>query len=313
MSTVTLEFCPICQLNRVYIVVSDLGERLSIKCQRCGSFTITTTAAAMTEKRELDPKLSAWIRERFESGANVPEIDSNTLKEMEAALPNYRVSEKQLLLLRAIERRTKFPGQNIVVIDNFDYPLTWASGIYEFRYLLDALIERGFVQKASEPDYRDGHLGDKIQITAAGWTFLEEHARPAVISDQVFVAMSFAPELRSAWESGIRPALVKAQFRPYRVDAVPNIDRIDMRIITEIKNSKFLVADVTQQRPGVYFEAGYAQGLGLPVFWCVRSDDLKNVHFDTRQYNHIVWEHEQQLADQLYFYVSAIIGKGSAT
>lgn len=83
-----------------------------------------------------------------------------------------------------------------------------------------------------------------------------------------------------------------------------------MKIITEIKNSRFLVADVTQQRPGVYFEAGYALGLGIPVFWCVREDDLKNVHFDTRQYNHIVWKDENHLAEQLYFYVSAVIGKG---
>jgi len=86
-----------------------------------------------------------------------------------------------------------------------------------------------------------------------------------------------------------------------------------LKIVTEIKNSRFLVADVTLQRPGVYFEAGYALGLGLPVFWCVRSDDLKNVHFDTRQYNHIVWETEQQLADQLYLFVTALIGKGAAT
>lgn len=125
--------------------------------------------------------------------------------------------------------------------------------------------------------------------------------------------MSFASELKPVWENAIRPALVRAQFRPYRVDAEPHVDRIDTKIITEIKNSLFLVADVTQQRPGVYFEAGYALGLGLPVFWCVQSDDLKNVHFDTRQYNHIVWDNEQHLSEQLFLHVSAVIGKGSAT
>ena len=125
--------------------------------------------------------------------------------------------------------------------------------------------------------------------------------------------MSFHGDLKPAWEDGISPALKKAGYRPYRFDAEPHIDRIDTKIITEIKNSRFLVADVTLQRPGVYFEAGYAIGLGLPVFWCVRSDDLKNVHFDTRQYNHIVWEDEKCLAEQLHLFVAAIIGKGSAT
>ena len=63
----------------------------------------------------------------------------------------------------------------------------------------------------------------------------------------------------------------------------------------------------------MYFEAGYALGMGLPVFWCVRKNDLANVHFDTRQYNHITWDTEQHLAEQLYLFVNTIVGKGAAT
>lgn len=312
MPLVSQEPCPICKLEAKDIRVWDFGERTTLECARCGKFTITRTAAAMAASRQLGPKLSAWLRERFESGSEVPEINSNTLNEVEAALPNYRVSEKQLLLLRAFERRTSFPGQAINVVPQFDYSLAWAAGEKEFLYLLRSLIERGLVRRTDGPSDLNDSFVFEFEITSGGWSFLDEHARPGVISDQVFVAMSFAIELKPAWEDAISPSLVKAQFRPYRVDAEPHIDRIDTKIITEIRNSRFLVADVTQQRPGVYFEAGYALGLGLPVLWCVRADDLRNVHFDTRQYNHIVWEDEQHLADQLYLYVSAIIGKGSA-
>ena len=124
--------------------------------------------------------------------------------------------------------------------------------------------------------------------------------------------MAFAPELRSAWDDGIKLALSNSRYRPYRVDAEEHLDRIDAKIITEIRNSRFLVADVTLQRPGVYFEAGFAIGLGLPVVWCVRKDDLKNVHFDTRQYNHVVWETEAELAKELYHRVVATLGHGTA-
>ena len=58
----------------------------------------------------------------------------------------------------------------------------------------------------------------------------------------------------------------------------------------------------------VYFEAGYAIGLGLPVIWSVHEDDLRNVHFDTRQYNHIVWKDADDLEQQIYNRVSAVIG-----
>lgn len=304
--------CPICKLDAKDVRIWDYGERISLDCSRCGKFTITSTAATMAERRQLGPKLSAWIRDRSDSGSEIPEINSKTLNEVDAALPNYRVSEKQLLLLRAFERRSSYPGQAIEVIAHFDYPLAWAASEDEFRYLLRSLIERGLVRRTDGPDDLTDSFVFKFEITSAGWTFLDENARPAVISDQVFVAMSFADELKPAWENAIAPALVKAQFRPYRVDAEPHIDRIDTKIITEIKNSRFLVADVTQQRPGVYFEAGYALGLQIPVFWCVRADDLDNVHFDTRQYNHIVWKNEEQLAENLYLFVSALIGKGSA-
>ncbi len=313
MISPTQKVCPICKLDKQDVKVWDYGERLSLECARCGQFTITRTAASTAEKKALGPKLTAWIRERTESGAEVPEINSNTLKEVEAALPTYRVAEKQLLLMRALEKRTQFPGQPLDVISQFDYPLAWAGNEEEYRYLLRSLIERNLIRRTDGPADLSDSFAYKIEITAAGWDFLEEHTRLAAISDQVFVAMSFSLDLKPAWEVGIFPALANAGYRPYRVDAEPHIDRIDAKIITEIKNSRFLVADVTQQRPGVYFEAGYALGFGLPVFWCVRNDDLKNVHFDTRQYNHIVWEDEKHLAEQLHLFVTAIIGKGSAT
>ena len=68
------------------------------------------------------------------------------------------------------------------------------------------------------------------------------------------------------------------------------------------------MADVTEQRRGVYFEAGYAIGIGLPVKWCIRKDDLTIVHFDTRQYNHVVWESIQELKEKLYDIICAVIG-----
>lgn len=305
--------CPICKLDKQDVRVSDYGERLSLDCPRCGRFTITRTAASMAERKSLSQKLTARIIERNESRAEVPEINSNTLREVELALPDYRVTEKQLLLLRAFEKKSSFPGQSVEVISRLDYPLAWSSSEEEFRYLLRSLIERNLVRRTDGSDDLSDSFVYKFEITAAGWAFLEERDRTAVIGNQVFVAMSFHDDLKPAWEGGISPALKKAGYRPYRVDAEQHIDRIDTKIITEIKNSQFLVADVTLQRPGVYFEAGYAIGLGLPVFWCVRSDDLQNVHFDTRQYNHIVWENEKYLAEQLCLFVTAIIGKGSVT
>ena len=313
MTTKTQISCPICKLDEQKVRVWDYGERHSLQCERCGKFTITRTAARMAESRQVAAKLSAWIRDKTESGADVPEINSDTLDDIEGLLPTYKVSEKQLILLRSLEKKSSYPGISLIVQPLIDYPLAWAESDDEFVYLLKSLIERGLIRRTDGPPTLVDSFVFLFEITAAGWDYLDKHSRLSIISDQVFVAMSFSEDLKLAWENGINPALMNAGYRPYRVDSEPHIDRIDTKIITEIKNSRFLVADVTQQRPGVYFEAGFALGLGLPVFWCVRKDDLKNVHFDTRQYNHIVWENEQQLASQLNLFITAVIGKRTTT
>ena len=54
-------------------------------------------------------------------------------------------------------------------------------------------------------------------------------------------------------------------FRALRIDMKQFNEKICDHIIAEIRRSRFLIADVTGHRAGVYFEAGYAMGLGLPV------------------------------------------------
>lgn len=63
-------------------------------------------------------------------------------------------------------------------------------------------------------------------------------------------------------------------------------------------------------RGGVYYEAGFAGGLGIPVIWTVAKDSLDDVHFDTRQYNHIVWDAPETLRKLLAARIGAVIGDG---
>jgi nucleoside 2-deoxyribosyltransferase len=306
--------CPICKLEEQDVLAStDYGRFVSYECARCGKFLITSTARGMAENRQFRPKLSSWIREQNERGHVPPEINSTFLREVEKTLPNYSPSEKQLILLRNLERRTSFPGHPVDVVSNFDFPLAWASQEEEFLYYLQSLLDRGLLRRTDGPNTLSDAFAFKFQLSPEGWNFLDQHAKASVLSDQAFVAMSFAAEMKPIWENSIRESVRKAGYKPYRLDAEPHAERIDAKIVTEIKNSRFLIADVTKQRPGVYFEAGFAIGLGIPVIWSVRKDDLENVHFDTRQYNHIVWETEPELSEQLYYFVCAIIGKGSST
>lgn len=302
--------CPICKLNDDLIVHkgSDLLARRT-KCPRCKEFIIFDLIEFTAPDSFFGPKLSAWIRDRNEQHAEVPKLATDTLEDLQKGLPNYGPREKQIILLQNIERKTAYPGKPVKIIPKYDIPLAWASTEEEFIYYINSLIERGFLKKPG-PTTRFSEPLFYVAITADGWDYLEQHDRHIEERTQAFVAMSFSEDLRSIWKGPICNAITKAGYKPYRVDAEPHSERIDAKIISEIKNSRFVVADVTEQKLGVYFEAGYAIGLGLPVLWCVREDDKANVHFDTRQYNHIIWENDNDLETRLYDFICAIIGKG---
>lgn len=303
------ETCPICKLEDNAVNRRHASrDRYFFDCPRCKQFLITLEA--LVESHDAIPKLSAWIRDYNENHSDIPEIYRESLEEIPASIPDYSPREKQIKLLQNIERMTEYPGKTVRIITKYDIPLAWASTEEELRYYVQSLIERNLLHKMSQ---EIGPVPLSVAITADGWDYLEQYDRRIEERTQAFVAMSFSDDLKQIWEGPIYNAITKAGYKPRRVDAEPHADRIDVKIISEIKNSRFMVADVTEQKRGVYFEAGYALGLGLPVIWCVRKDDLDNVHFDTRQYNHIVWEASDELENRLYDFICAIIGKGKGT
>ena len=120
--------------------------------------------------------------------------------------------------------------------------------------------------------------------------------------------MSFNPALNDAYQSGIYAALkTDCRLDPCRIDREEHNDKIDDKIIVEIRRAQFTVADVTGQRQSEYFEAGFAKGLGRPVIWTCREVELAKVHFDTRQYNHVVWATPEELRQKLRDRVRATI------
>src|SRR5207253_2064966 len=96
-----------------------------------------------------------------------------------------------------------------------------------------------------------------------------------------FVAMWFDNSMEAAYSEGIAPAISTAGYQPYRMKDVEHNNKICDEILAEIRKSRFVVAEFTGNRGGVYFEAGFAMGLDRPVIWVVNESDLGDVHFDT--------------------------------
>jgi hypothetical protein len=181
---------------------------------------------------------------------------------------------------------------------------TYSTGKAEVNFLFDMLTSRGWTKTTA--------MSGEFRVLPAGYVAADNLAPKAPESDKGFVAMWFDPQMTEAYERGFQVGVLDAGYDPVRVDRVEHVNRIDDEIIVQIKAASFVVADFTGHRAGVYFEAGFAMGLALPVIWTCRKDHMGDLHFDVRQYNCIEWDPERLdvLASRLQYRIEAIMGRG---
>lgn len=123
--------------------------------------------------------------------------------------------------------------------------------------------------------------------------------------DKVFIAMSFDNSMSKARES-IKSAVKLFGYEPILIDVKEHNDQIVPEIFKEIEDSKFVIADLTGQRGGVYYEAGYAAAKNKQVILCCKKAK-KKPHFDVAQINTIFWVNENDLMQRLIDRIKATI------
>lgn len=298
--------CPVCKNE------SDVGEPISnieephkafwdVICERCGHFQITTEADVQVRKASKSKctAVTGWIRLQNRNGL-VPQVTFQLLTRI-FALPKPTISERAEYLLAEM---TQLRSELWLPI-NFEEPRFQASAYFnnheDLLQLANYLETKGLIASVT----REGCV-----VTMDGQIFAENLMRRPPVSKKCFVAMWFDECMGQVYENGFSLGIMQAGYDPIRIDRVDHINKIDDEIIAHIKSSAFIVADFTGQRGGVYFEAGFAMGLGLPVVWTCRSDDVEKLHFDIRQYNCVVWEKPEELASNLKNRIEATIGRG---
>ncbi len=329
---------PICPFCRSPLEIKDtVSEKSTQKtfylseCARCGIFEWQKELENLEEiqNKRVVASISAWIREN--EGAKITVDIFEKLK----TLSFLGLQDKAERLLRYFGKLHSTPGLQFgiqlsafkqaeaatLIYDksnlrmNLSQPhreglaLLGYSGALnadELAYLLNEVLWNEL--KLLQPKDNENYV-----ITPKGWVFLE--AIPNKESTMGFIAMSFNPTMLELWKYGIDSGIRDAGYEPKRVDKYEHNNKVDDEIIALIRRSRFVVADLTDQRPSVYFEAGFALGLGLPVFWTCKKKEIdgKEIHFDTRQYNIIPWEEGglQDFQKALANRIEATIGRGN--
>lgn len=183
----------------------------------------------------------------------------------------------------------------------------------EFGYIVMAAVDSGLIEllpNGSQAPPFDGLTS--VRLTPIGWEQYEsELNRP--MERVGFMAMEFGDsDLDLAFETCFKVGVAQAGFRLERLDEIPRPGLIDIHLRESIRKASFVLADLTTQNLGAYFEAGLAEGLGKPVIYLCREPEWneRRTHFDVNHHATVIWNPDRldEAAESINQHVQFIFG-----
>lgn len=181
----------------------------------------------------------------------------------------------------------------------------------EFKFIIKYLIECDFILNHSTDHLKtltqgvilSGEL--KLVLTERAWKKVYDVQKEQINNKNVFVAMKFGEETQQLREK-IKEGLAGYNIRI--MDEIEHNHQIVPEMLYEIRNSKFVIAELSNHNNGAYYEAGYALGLGKEVIHICKKSELTNgLHFDVAQVNTIVYDSIDEIPEKLKKRIQATI------
>ena len=299
---------------------SDIQQGVAwyVSLRAGGDYQITRQAerkmqhiGATVEAQRIRARLTTWLVEMRQQGEEWPLVTTEVIRRVSVSHDLIAYERADRLLRYLVSLAPTLGSSTRLGNDEFINAMVVSESINleEVNYLARFLNDQGLI--AAQFAMSDNYL--IFQVTVPGHAQIAQRELE-VDSSQTFVAMWFDPSVNGLYERGIGPAVEAAGYKPLRIDQKPDANKIDDEIIAEIRRSRFVVADCTHgddgARGGVYYEAGFAYGLNIPVIFTCRQDMFDKIHFDTRQYNHIGWGEPEDLVEPLKNRILTRIGEG---
>lgn len=295
------ETCIICGSPSSNTAVSD-RPMTSIKCTICGNFIISDEAETYygnNQEQDWIPLISYWIKSHQ---AKKPiEILRLTIKSIIDTTQLPKVKEQADNLLLWIGENVQKPNGYTLIPINYLIPIVGAVDEANVIYIAEYLKKQGYI---NHKDFQYSVITKKpaikdldAQMTFKGWDKYDELKRTSKDSRLAFMAMKFNNSaLAKIFNEVIKDAVAKTGFEIRRLDEEKRAGIIDDKLRVEIRRSKFLIADLTDDNNGAYWEAGYAEGLGMQVIYICEEEKFKEkkTHFDTNHHLTVLWKDNQE-------------------
>jgi len=279
--------CPICTSN---IPSEELPETdiVRINCPRCGKYEITEDAVIEFIRSSLETKtlsVSFWIRQHQKVTKRI-KIDFSTMHRIIVPFVPPKPKEQADSFILWVGGVIQRPDQTANSSAGNLIPIIGAYNVNGVNYVAQYLFKEGLI-------YQDklgtGIIPDQyqVQLTFKGWDRFYELQQLNKDSRLTFMAMQFGKEpINTLYEKVIKDAVHKTGFEIKKLDDNNMAGLIDDKLRVEIRRSKFLIADLTDDNNGSYWESGFAEGLGISVIYICEEEKFeeKKTHFDTNHH-----------------------------
>lgn len=277
----------------------DGRSEYSFRCPFCGPFQMRDETADDLEgcKARHDqsvPYLPHAIRRLSRENALGPVLNLGFLEERLKHPLKPTPQEQADNLIRWLGDNRTDIGRDITVSHETIGPMIGTISIDEMFFILKSLDDQGLLNCHFM-------LGPQqlVRLSFLGWQRFEELKKGTVSENIAFMAMQYGEaDLDRAVAECFRPALADTGYELRQLND-PDRQRaglIDDRMRIEIKQSRFILADLTHNNNGAYWEAGFAEGLGKPVIYTCEKGVFEarqrtggGTHFDTNHHLHILW------------------------
>lgn len=104
---------------------------------------------------------------------------------------------------------------------------------------------------------------------------------------KAFVIMPFAERFDDIFQIGIKATAKEKDIDAYRLDEELFDEGMLDKIYSEIENCDFVIADLSDKNPNVFYELGYAHAIGK--LYILTTQSAENIPFDLKHKRHIVY------------------------
>jgi hypothetical protein len=290
-------YCPICYFEVSSRETGPLQAAYAFSCKVCGQFHMRQEVyeqhlvGAGSEMTKLDANASAmvrltiayWIAGKNDSGVT-PDVDEGTIR---SALNAPLQPSPRRLMNNIIVMLARQPLWASYQIRQESFARLGALNEAEVESACEELLAARLIRLNEEETAR--RFGRKeYRLTLDGWDRFERIKDGRAEGRAAFLAMKFGTDLDATYKPVVEAACTNVGFKLNRLDDVPEPGLIDVMMEAAIRQSSFLIADLTYDSSGAYWEAGFAHGLGKPVIYTCRKG--AGVHFDVRNWQRIEWQ-----------------------